>query len=235
MNGMDLADLRHFKQPFHHPVVLSGPDADQYKGRDPVFHLRQFDLLDIGHFSSERLHIFRDELVDPDAVGSLATLLPLMKRDVGIKIRSGSFGKGIGQMAFPDNSCQRAVDGLVPVDGGIPERHPLGVLGLEESVMFGDLLDQVGVLADLRQIDGFLQTGFIPEFAFFPVKQIFEAVFGGQKFDDMGIDAVVAVLLCGRHAVIAVQDVIFVLDLVEFDRRQHLSLEHQGFDLPEPV
>ena len=138
-------------------------------------------------------------------------------------------------MTLGDDFDHGRVDGLIPVFGGLFQGGPGLLAAGQMSPVALDLFEQVGVLAHLGDLEGVRQAGLFEKIAFFAVDDVLQGVAGGNEFENLGHDAVAAELLGGGDAVVAVQNVVFVLDLIQFDRRQGPAFAHGLFDADQPL
>ena len=103
--------------------------------------------------------MFGHQFVDADAVLSFAAFLPLLKRDVSIKIVNGPPRKRINYPASPDNGAKWTINGFEPVQGRILKGCPIFAALLQVVLMLCYLFEQIVVLVDFGQVDLGRQPG----------------------------------------------------------------------------
>ena len=179
VDGMDLSDFLKFIELFNELKLPFGLHVHQDKNGNALFHFRIFSVFYINHFFSERLHVFRDELINADTIVAFSALFPVMQGDIGIKICDGPPGKRINQSCPSDDGAQRAVNRLVPIQGRIFIRNRDPLFNLHGFPVIGYLIEQMRILTDLRQIYFVGQLGTVAKFRPLAVKEVLKGIFRG--------------------------------------------------------
>ena len=91
---------------------------------------------------------------------------------------------------------------------------------LKKSLVLADLFQQMIILPYFGKIDCIGQAGPLTEQGPLAIEYIFQGILGRNEFDDAGGDIAMLKFLGRSNAMIAVQDIEFILDLIEFDRGQ---------------
>ena len=93
----------------------------------------------------------------------------------------------------------------------------------------------MGILTDLGHINFNRQLSAIGKFRAFTKKYALQGVIGGDQFDNVGQDFVLAELFGRRYPMIAVQDVKLVFDLVKLNRSEIAALPNGILDPFQPL
>ncbi len=137
-------------------------------------------------------------------------------------------------MAAPNNRAERSEDGFVPILSCSLERRTFGPFALKIGPVVFDLLEEMRKLTDLGQLNVPFELRPVEKIRPVSENKVLEGRGRRDEFDDIGQNFVVAELFGRRYSMVSVHYIIFILDLVEFYRRERTTFSHGRFDPLQP-